>query len=409
MRIAIDARVDWIEGGIHQTVLGLASGLTATAPPAEHRVYLTRDRQAGWLRPAMGATDGVAGGWSSPAGRAREAVRSITGTRAGRRLVDIAGRLRGDRGVLVPEAPAWFAALGVDLVHFPTQRAFLTDVPSIYQPHDLQHRHLPELFDAAEIRRRDVTYKRFCDMAARVVVMSAWGRDDLVGELGIPAGKIVVVPPGSVLSLYPEATDDAVAATERRLGLPDRFALYPAQTWPHKNHLRLVAAVAAARRRCPDLAVVCPGRRTEHVDAVEAEARRLGVEGAVSLPGFVTPAELRVLYRQAELLVFPSLFEGGALPLVEAFDAGLPVACSAVTAMPDVAGGAARLFDPTEVDDMAAALVALWSDDGVRAGLAAASRRRAGELTWEAAARACRRIYHDVAEDRKAAGERSGG
>src|SRR5205814_2082141 len=152
------------------------------------------------------------------------------------------------------------------------------------------------------------------------------------------------------------------------------YLLYPARPWPHKNHARLFEAFALLRREHPELRLVLTG-----------EGDYGALPEGVDARGRVTTAELVALYQRAAALVFPSLYEGFGMPVIEAMACGCPVACANTTSLPEVAGDAARLFDPLDAEDIARAV------DGVlRAQDAWAARGlvRAQLFTWDACARA---------------------
>jgi glycosyltransferase involved in cell wall biosynthesis len=278
-------------------------------------------------------------------------------------------------------------------MHFPMQVGFQTDVPTIYAPHDLQHLHLPQLFSAAAIARRETQYRALCERASIVTVMSSWGRDDIIAQYGLPPEKVRVVPWSGAIEAYDLPTESQIAAARDRLALPERFALYPAKVWPHKNHLRLVAALKLLRERGVDVPVILTGDQPGAEVPVLAEAEDLGVADLVHFVGFVTSAELVALYRMARIMVFPSLFEGWGLPVVEAMSAGLPVACSNVTCLPAVTAGAAELFDPADTAAIAAAIARVWLDDRLRERLIADGRARAACFSWDHTARIFRACY----------------
>ncbi len=292
-------------------------------------------------------------------------------------------------------------AAGVDLVHFLLTLGFLTKVPSIYQPHDLQHLHLPDYFPPEEIARRELTYRTFCDRASLVVMMTSWGKEDLVARYGLPEEKVAVVPWGSVLSNYPTPSDADLEAIRNRMRLPERILLFPAQTWPHKNHLGFLDALAVLRDRLGlEVTAICPGKQTEHFAVIQARASELGLSEQVHFPGFVTPLELRALYTMATALVFPSLFEGWGLPVSEALSIGLPVTCSAIPSLLDVAGDAALTFDPNNPDQIADRIARLWNDRPLRQSLAERGRRRSERFTFDHTARLFRAHYRRIVGSR---------
>ncbi len=189
---------------------------------------------------------------------------------------------------------------GVDVVHLPIQDAFTTDVPSIYQPHDLLHLHLPELFSRWEARRREVIYRTHCARAETVVAMTSWGKRDLVERYELPPRRSRWSPGAPCSGSTrppPSATSSEIRA---RLSLPGVFLLYPAQTWPHKNHERLLEALALIRerdgRRDP---VGLPGRQNGHYRQIRGRSPSSGSRAQARFPGFVSPLELRGLYELA--------------------------------------------------------------------------------------------------------------
>ena len=180
------------------------------------------------------------------------------------------------------------------------------------------------------------------------------------------------------------------------------FALYPAQPWKHKNHLRLLDAIALLRDRGVEVRLVCPGPPNPNQSEVRRRVDELGLGSFVQFPGFVSDTQLAGLFQQARCLVFPSLFEGFGFPVLEAFTAGLAVTCSSTTSLPELTADAAVLFDPTDVEAMADAIERVWTDEGLRTQLIARGRERAAAYSWDHLARSCRALY------RAAAGESLG-
>jgi glycosyltransferase involved in cell wall biosynthesis len=228
--------------------------------------------------------------------------------------------------------------------------------------------------------------------------MTSWGRGDFIEQYGLPPEKVTVVPGGSVLSEYPAPTPDDLDSLRAGLSVPESFLLYPAQTWPHKNHERLLEALARVRDESGvTIPLVCPGRQTRHYRRIRELMDELGLAKTTSFPGFVSSRDLRGLYELGTGLVFPSRFEGWGLPVCEAFDAGLPVASSTATGLPEVVGDAGLLFDPDDVAEMARQLHRLWTDEGLRADLRERGGRRAAELSFDHTARLFRAHYRQVA------------
>jgi glycosyltransferase involved in cell wall biosynthesis len=155
---------------------------------------------------------------------------------------------------------------------------------------------------------------------------------------------------------------------------------------PHKNLSALIGALARIEpERRPQL--VLPGYPTWHEQELRERARTLGVECDVRLPGWASEAEIEGLWALAAAFVFPSLYEGFGLPVLEAMARGVPVACADASSLPEVAGDAALLFDPHDQDAIAAAIQTLLGDPAAAERLRTRGRQRAAQFTWERTAR----------------------
>ena len=388
LRICVDARAAIPEGGgVHQTIVGLLMGLSCLDGEEEYLTLVSPGRKE-WVAPFLGGNLKRLRGSSDwkrwiipflPSGARRLA----------RRFPSI-----GPHRIPVSDGTA--ERSGAEVIHFTAQGAFRTVLPSIYNPHDLLHLHFPQYFSAEDRRWREVTYSFFSAQAKAVIALTRWGKQDLVNRLGLDPGKIYVIGLASLFRYYRTPDDEAVRAVQRRHHLPNAFALFPAQTWQHKNHLGLVEALAILKRKGVIINVVCTGPMNEFQRVITRRMRHLGVADQLKFLGFVPEQELASLYRLARLLVFPSQFEGFGMPVVEAFGAGLPVACSNASALPEVVGDSALLFNPGDPSEMSAALLRLWEDGDLRRDLARRGRSRVAGQSWEHVARTYRALYRFV-------------
>jgi glycosyltransferase involved in cell wall biosynthesis len=287
----------------------------------------------------------------------------------------------------VPVSDGVLEGLEPDLVHFPHQSAFLTKVHSIYHPHDLQHLHLPQFFTRREIAIRETQYRAFCRQAALVAMATTWGRDDILEAYRLPPEKVAVVALAPVIDRYRELSSSDLARLRQDLGLPEQFCFYPAQTWPHKNHERLLQAVAKLKAGGLVVPLVFSGAATSYRRHLEGVVGGLELDSQVRWVGFVAPSQLRGLYRLACCVVVPSLFESASQPVFEALSSGVAIACSNVNATPRQVGDAAVIFDPYSIDDIAGAIARLWNDPRLRQELVEKGRRRIAQFTWERTAR----------------------
>jgi glycosyltransferase involved in cell wall biosynthesis len=217
--------------------------------------------------------------------------------------------------------------------------------------------------------------------AHRVIADSSSTREDLRRYLHVPAGKIDVVPLGVGSPLTVARGNEN--ALRRSLGIGDRRVLLTLSAKrPHKNLMRLLEALSSiAPSERPVL--LLPGYPTPHEGELKSSARTLDIETDVRFLGWTTAETLEALYALAAAFVYPSLYEGFGLPVLEAMARGVPVACSNATSLPEVAGDAALLFDPERVQDIAAAITRLLADDGLAERLRLAGRRRAAEFSWQ--------------------------
>ena len=291
-----------------------------------------------------------------------------------------------------------FDSLGSQVVHFPFQSFAHTAAPSIYNPHDLQHLHFPEFFSTETTRSASGSTPT---LAARQP-LSWWKADGsrTTSSANTESTRTRSTSfSGGPTEAYEPPLVDAVVRLRHELRLPDSFALYPAQTWAHKNHVRLAQALRLLRdREGIRVDVVCTGTKNAHWPTIKREVERLGLEDQMRFLGFVSPQTLRGLYAAAQFLVFPSLFEGGGFPILEAFYEGTPVTCSNVTSLPEYAGDAALLFDPASVDQIASAMHRLALEPDLEDPRYATKDQCGIErFTWERAATGYRAIYRSVA------------
>lgn len=413
LRVCIDARLrgDGRCGGIETLVLGLAQGFSQLDDGAEEYLFLTVRGADDWLRPHLSGPCRILEGPAAP----WPAVHWLD-VRIEREGFMGAGGAAWDKVRTLPEqvrvplavSEGTIEKAGVELVHFAFQDAFLTGVPSIYQPHDLQHLHFPEYFDAGAILYREITYRAYCAQARMVAVGSKWTRDDVIRHYGLPAEKVRVVPTAPMPGCGVDPPGAELARVREQFGLPKEFLLYPAQTWPHKNHLKLLEALRVLREREGiEPALICTGHRNGFYPRIAERVRELGLERQVRFLGVVGAGELACLYRLCRAVVIPTRFEAVSFPLWEAFAAGAPAACSRVTSLPEQAGDAALLFDPDDEQEMAEAIGRLWRDGELRRELVERGRRRVAAYSWERTARLFRAHYRRLTGRRlEAADER---
>jgi glycosyltransferase involved in cell wall biosynthesis len=228
--------------------------------------------------------------------------------------------------------------------------------------------------------------------ADRILTFSQASRDDIVDLLRVPANVVDVIPLAAGLEPRVEPVSESLLRAQLELG-DGPVVLAVSTKIRHKNVLRLVQAMQSVVDAVPKAVLVVPGRPTAYEHVLAEEVQRLGLEANVRLPAWLAAEELEALYRHAACFVCPSLREGFGLPVLEAMARGVPVACSNTSSLPEVAGDAARYFDPRNVEEIASAVIELLQDEGLRGRLAAAGRAQERRFTWRATAEATLSSY----------------
>ena len=247
---------------------------------------------------------------------------------------------------------------GLDLVYSPNQALPLPywRKPALFTLHDVQELHLPANFTSGERASRAV-YNALLQRGARGVVVSfEHVREDLLRFFQFAPGRIHLVP-------FPVEAPAAPVQAEPYVppGVNGPFFLYPAQTWPHKNHALLLDAFARMPSRSPHL--VFTGRATPHAEALRARAEALGLSARVHWLGLVSDAQLAGLYQACRAVVLPTRYEAGGFPLYEAIRHGTPALCSTATSLPGVMGSPDYVFSPDDPDRLAGLLERLVTDE----------------------------------------------
>lgn len=328
------------------------------------------------------------------------------------------------RAGLGPAAPArsWLYDLleehGVELVLGLNPFFALPEVPFATIVWDLQHRlqpFFPEVSAAGEYRRRERHYRALLPRAAIVVAGTEAGKAEIERFYQVPSERIVVAPhptPRFALEAGPDARPGELEAVRERHRIAGAYLFYPAQLWPHKNHVGLLRALRRLRdEHDPTLSAVFAGADHGNRGHLRAEIARLDLEDAVRVLGFVSREDLIALYRGALALVYPSFFGPENLPPLEAFALGCPVVAADVPGAGEQLGDAALLVDPRRPEAIAGAVARIAAEPELRSELVARGAARARRTTGSDFVRILFRAFDDFAPVRAcwglAAGERS--
>ncbi|MEO8056137.1 MAG: glycosyltransferase family 1 protein [Acidobacteriota bacterium] len=255
-------------------------------------------------------------------------------------------------------ADVLFSPLGTTAFHEP-------GLPHVVVAYDFQDLAYPQFFTLDE-RRRRIEFRGDLRRADRVVAISEATKLMAVERVHVKAERISVLPPLAGLSRRALDPRDAIARLDA-LGLfRAEYAVYPANFWPHKNHERLLAAAARVLTEDPDFLLVLCGALDEEREALRAKVEAMGLKASVRVLPYLEDADTTALIEGAEFLVFPSLFEGFGIPVLEAMSLGTPVGCSDLPALLELAGDAALFFDPGDDAGIAQTMVRLSTEDETR-------------------------------------------
>ncbi|HEY7369216.1 MAG TPA: glycosyltransferase family 1 protein, partial [Thermoanaerobaculia bacterium] len=275
--------------------------------------------------------------------------------------------------------------------------------------HDIIHLLYPQFLPnrAAHLYAR-VMIRRALARADRIVTVSWNSKRDLVDYFGVAGSRIEVVYNGVADSFRTETTPEECRRVAQRYGLPSPYLLFLGGAKPHKNVQNVVRAFAEARR-AGDLphALVLAGPMPDNPARLEALLSALELSDHVRRPGIVPEEDLPGLYAGASVFLYPTLYEGFGLPVVEAMASGVPVLTSATSALQEIAGGFAYVVDPMDVDAIARGIRALALDENTRAHFAELGRKRALDFSWDKAAEKTLEVYAAVLANPKAVNRES--
>jgi len=347
-------------GGLETYVRELLPELKRLAPELELTVFANPVAREALAASPLGEVATIAG----------HPLLGRPGLRAASELTVLAP-LAARRGVQLLHSVALTGPLRTRLAHVVT----IADVTWIVEP------------DAGEPSQRlwRTIVPPVARAADRVIAISRAGARHIEEHLRVPADRIDVAPLGQ--GTAPTATPTPAAALRERLALgPGPVVLAVSAKKVHKNLLRLVQAFARVVAAVPDATLVLPGRPTAHEDELRAEAARLQITERVAFPPYVSAGDLEGLYAAAACYVIPSVNEGFGLPILEAMRRGVPVVSGNASALPEVAGDAARYFDPLDPVAMSDALLAVLRDPALADELVRKGHVQQARFTWAAAA-----------------------
>ena len=292
--------------------------------------------------------------------------------------------------------------IGIDLYHSPYYlMPYRPGAPSVLTVYDVIPLRYPQFSSARSRLLFRLTTRLALHASQRVIAITENARQDFIAEFGLPADRITAIPLAADPVFRPQSSA-RVEAVRNKLQLPERFVLYLGSNKPHKNLLGLVTAwgelVEGRETKEEGLGgaeLVIAGAWDPRYPEARQAADAMGDAGIRWL-GPVGDADLPALYAAATVFVFPSRFEGFGLPVIEAMACGTPVICSNVTALPEVAGGAAILIDPSDTSALARELDRVMGNEGLQVELRERGLARAAQFSWERTASQTLEIYRQL-------------
>ncbi len=274
-------------------------------------------------------------------------------------------------------------------------------LPQVLMVPDIQHEYCPEFFTPDSLEERIRVYRDSIGRATHLTAISEFTRQTLIDKLGVPPERITTLLLAAD-SIFRQVQGEAEAAQDREVLHRHHldaggYLFFPGHTWRHKNHRTAIAALRVLRdRHGVNLPLVCTGGAREAQPDIHEAVAEAGIQDAVRFLGYCDRRDLPALYRGAACLVFPSLFEGFGMPVLEAMACGCPVVCSNTTSLPEIAGDAAQLVEPRDAEALADAIAGVLRDEDCRALMRRRGFVQAARFSWRRHTLETLRVFRDV-------------
>lgn len=293
--------------------------------------------------------------------------------------------------------------LDVDLIYSFSGYIYpeLYSIPNILTVHDIQHEYFPEFFSEYHLLERKRIFGDSIKIAKHITAISEYTRQTLIDKLKVNHDKISTVHLAAdpYFTAHPETSDPFILKKYKLES--NSYLFFPAHTWYHKNHFAALKALSILKRKHRiKLMLICTGGQREAQPYLQRSMAELDLEHQVRFLGYLPRAHIPAFYRGALALIYPSLFEGFGMPIVEAMNSGCPVICSNTTSLPEVAGEAALLTHPHDYEAMADNIYQLLKEPNLRTDLQKKGFAQASRFSWENHAQQTvalfQRIYQDL-------------
>lgn len=259
-------------------------------------------------------------------------------------------------------------------------------IPNITTIFDIQQEYFPQNFDRKVLKARKRLTEKTVRRTDLILTISEYSKKTLMEKFGLPDEKIKVTYLDADSSF--EKSIDPYILADIKANLPEQFILFPANMWPHKNHINLIKGYSIAKKKQElPLKLVFTGAQERESTQIGEAIEASGLRDQIVYLGYLPQEHMRYVFRCATMLAFPSLFEGFGIPLVEAMASDLPIICSTSSCVPEIVGDAGILFDGNSPEQIADAILKVYNDPELRDRLIQNGRRRRGLFSWEKCAR----------------------
>ncbi|RMG52492.1 MAG: glycosyltransferase family 1 protein [Acidobacteria bacterium] len=287
---------------------------------------------------------------------------------------------------------------GVDLIHVQYTAPPFCHKPIVVTIHDLSFEHFPQFFTPRERFFFRRTIPHTARRAAKVLTVSEYSRRDIINTYRLPPEKVVVTPNGVGPEFRPTRDEERLQAVKKKYGIERPYLLSVGNLQPRKNLARLIKAYSRLREMVEDFRhqLVIVGKRAWLYRNILHEVNRSPYAGDMVFTGYVPESDLPDLYSGATVFVYPSIFEGFGLPVLEAMACGTPVITSNSSSLPEVVGEAGLMVDPYDEEAWARTILRVIEDRQLRNELAERSVQQAARFSWHRTAELTLAVYREV-------------
>lgn len=255
----------------------------------------------------------------------------------------------------------------VKLLHIPIQYSpiYNITIPIVTTMHDVQEFHFPEFFTASERLHRAINNLKSVSESDHIIVSFSHIKNDLIKFYSVADEKISVCPPPFADDWFSSKNESNWITLKTKYSIQKKYILYPAATWPHKNHINLIAALNKIIKLGTDVNLICTGNKTDYYSDIENYIKEYELIDSIKFLGIVPEEDLIGLYKNSELVVIPTLYEAGSGPLYEAMRYKVPVVCAKTTSLPETIQDERFVFNPKNVDELSNLTIKMLTDENL--------------------------------------------